>query len=80
MEYKANFRANNGTGNMKPYTGTNKALLTKLIRRKAESERFEGNEARWWVYDTEGYIINAGKILRNGKHIIQHEVIGNPLI
>lgn len=67
MKYQANMYVNNGTRLQKPLASNNKHKLITLIRKCAAAERFVGNEAHWWVFETvtdkimaEGYIYDWG--------------------
>ena len=57
MRYFANFTANNGTSLQRDIEGNNKFELLARIRHIAMANRFEGNNARWWVEDEAEHMV-----------------------
>lgn len=83
MQYKANFRVNNGTRLQQPISGTSKTDVRNRIRRLALSERFEGNEGHFivWYDDSDGFrrCVYYGEISRNGKVFYIPDAVGSIL-
>lgn len=65
--YYANFNANNGTFLKSALKSNNKRELLKTIREIANSNRTEGNDASFWIENTDGTCICDGRINKKGR-------------
>lgn len=82
MTYYANFKANNGTCWLRDCQFTNKEAAIRAAKHAADAERFEGNEAKWYVYTREDdyspcICVASGIIDRNGRsHNTPKQLLG----